>query len=267
MKTLIRTEFKRNFKSWLLWTSIVGGLAGLMLFLFPAFEDAFSKIEDLLSVYPPEFLEAFGIGEDGLDMSDIYGWFGVEGYLFVTLIGGSYAAIIGSSMLSKEEDDHTIEFLLAQPISRARVLFGKVIVILLYLLMMNAVISIILLFAFSVFGELDPVVWLLYSFAPILLQMIFASVALLISIFVTKSRKVMSIALGLSLGMYVIDLISKLTEEAAFLKYITPYEYINATTIVNEQRIEPLYLLLSFLIIAISLILTWRLYLKKDMAT
>lgn len=267
MKTLISTEFKRNFKSWLLWTSIVGGLAGLMLFLFPAFEDAFSKIEDLLSVYPPEFLEAFGIGEDGLDMSDIYGWYGVEGYLFVTLIGGSYAAIIGSSILSKEEDDHTVEFLLAQPISRTRVLFGKVVVIALYLLMMNIVLSIVLLVAFSVFGELRPLVWLLYSFAPMLLQMVFASIALLISIFVTKSRKVMSIALGLSLGMYVVDLISKLTEEAEFLKYVTPYEYINATTIVNEQKIDGLYLLLSFAIITLSLLLTWRLYLKKDMAT
>ncbi|MFP4178243.1 MAG: ABC transporter permease subunit [Acholeplasmataceae bacterium] len=267
MKTLIRTEFKRNFKSWVLWTAIIAGLAALMLFLFPAFEDAFAEIEDFLSIYPPEFLEAFGIGEGGLDMTDIYGWFGVEGYLFVTLIGGSYAAIIGSSMLSKEEDDHTIEFLLAQPISRSRILFGKFIVIALYLLMMNAVVSVVLLVAFSVFGELEPVIWLLYSFAPVLLQLVFASVALLISIFVTKSRRVMSIALGLSLGMYVVDLISKLTEEAEFLKYITPYEYVNATTIVKEQRIEPLYLFLSLVIIVVSLFLTWRLYRKKDIAT
>lgn len=264
MKTLIITEFKRNFKSWMLWTGIVAGLALLMLALYPAFKDAFSQLEELLSVYPQEFLEAFGMGEGGLDMADIYGWFGVEGYLFVTLIGGSYAAILGSSILSKEEDDKTIEFLLSQPISRTKVLFGKIIVVAMNLLLMNAVVSVILFFTFIIFGELNVVVWLLYSFAPFILQAVFASLSLLVSVFVIKSRKVISISLGLAIGMYVVDLISKLTEEAEFLKYITPYEYVNAVTIVNDQMVKPLYLFLSITIITVSILTTWQLYIRKD---
>ena len=265
MKTYIITEFKRNFKSLVLWTVIVAGLAGLMLLLFPAFEDAFSQLEDLLSIYPPEFLEIFGMGEGGLDMSNIYGWFGVEGYLFVTLIGGSYAAILGSSILSKEEEDKTIEFLLAHPISRTNILFGKIIVVAIDLLLMNLVVSIILLFVFSIYGELNVTIWLLYSFAPFLLQAVFASISLLASIFVTKSRRVISMSMGLVIGMYVVDIISKLTESAEFLKYVTPYEYINAVTIVKDEMIKPLYLLLTVSIVTVALLATWRLYLKKDM--
>lgn len=266
MKSLILIEFKRNLRSLILWTSIIAGLALMMLLMFPAFEDAFAQLEDLLSIYPPEFLEIFGMGEGGLDMSNIYGWFGVEGYLFVTLIGGSYAAILGSSILSKEEDEKTIEFLLSKPISRSQVLFGKSIVVVINLFLMNLVVSLFLLLAFSIFDELNVVVWLLFSFAPVLLQLFFASISLLISVFVTKSRTVISISLGLAIGMYVVMIISALTDEAEFLKYFTPYEYINARTIVAEQRIEPIYLLITLVVIVVTMFSTWMLYKKKDIA-
>lgn len=264
MKRLIVTEFKRNLKSLILWTSIVAGMAALMLLLYPAFKDAFSQLEELLSIYPEEFLEAFGMGEGGLDMSDFYGWFGVEGYLFVNLIGGSYAAILGGTILSKEEDDKTIEFLLSKPVSRDKILFGKGLVVAINLLLMNTLVGIVLLIAFTIYGDLNVPVWLLFSYAPFILQMIFASIAFFISIFITKSRKVLSIALGIVIGMYVIDLISKLTEEFEYLKYITPYEYINAVTIVNDQMIKPLYLLISVIIIALFYTGAWFFYRKKD---
>jgi ABC-2 type transport system permease protein len=264
MNNLIRTEFKRNSRSLILWTAIVSGLAGLMLFLFPAFKDAFDKVNDLLSVYPPEFLEIFGMGENGLDMTTIYGWFGIEGYLFVTLIGGSYAAILGSSILSKEEDEKTIEFLLTKPLSRTTILITKSIVIVLNLLIMNIVVGTFLLIAFSIFGTLDISIWLLYTFAPLLLQLFFASLSLLLSIFITKSRSVISMSLGLAIGMYVVDIISTLTDSAEFLKYITPYEYVNAVNIVNDHEVKLIYLIISMLVIIGSFLITWRLYSKKD---
>lgn len=264
MKKMIATEFKRNFRSLILWTSIVSGLVLLMLLLYPAFKDAFSQLEAFLSMYPEAFLEAFGMGEGGLDMTDFYGWFGVEGYLFVNLVGGSYAAILGGSILSKEEDDKTIEFLLSKPISRNRILFGKAMVVTLNLVILNTVVGIILLIAFTIYGDLNVPVWLLFSYAPLILQMIFASLSFFISVFVTKSRKVISIALGIVIGMYVIDLISKLTDKFSYFKYATPYEYVNAVMIVNDVTIKPLYLLISFLIIGLSLFGAWFFYRKKD---
>jgi ABC-2 type transport system permease protein len=122
----------------------------------------------------------------------------------------------------------------------------------------------VLLIAFTIYGDLNVPVWLLFSYAPFILQMIFASLSFFISVFIVKSRKVISIALGIVIGMYVIDLISKLTDEFEYLKYITPYEYINAVTIVNDETIKPLYLLISVLIIGISFISAWFFYRKKD---
>lgn len=264
MKKLIFVEFRRNLRSLILWAGIVAGTAALMLMLYPAFKDAFAEMEVLYTMFPPEFLEAFGMGEGGLDMSSFYGWFGVEGFLFVNLIGGSYAAILGGSILSKEEDDKTIEFLLSKPISRSKILFGKALVVLMNLLLMNILVGAVLLIAFMIYGDVNGMVWFLYSFAPLILQMIFASLSFLISVFVTKSRKVLSIALGIVIGTYVIDLISKLTDEFEFLKYMSPYEFINAVTIVNDEMLNPIYLIISVIIIGVSFALAWLFYRKKD---
>jgi ABC-2 type transport system permease protein len=266
MKALCLTEFKRNLKSLMLWTAIVSGLVLLMILLFPAFETAFADIEDFLSVYPPEFLEIFGMGEGGIDMATIDGWYGIEGYLFMTLIGGSYAAILGSSILSKEEDEKTIEFLLSEPVSRTQVFFSKALVVLTNIILMNIINGIVLLVAFLAFDAFDPVVWLLFTFAPVILQSFFAGIAMLSGIFITRARKVMSVSLGLSLGTYVLLLISKLTDEGEWLKYLTPYEYVNSVDIVTNKTIQPVYLLITLVVVASSVVLAWRLYLKKDIS-
>lgn len=64
--------------------------------------------------------------------------------------------------------------------------------------------------------------------------MIFVSIFFLISVFVIKLRRVLSIVLGFVIGMYVIDLISKLIDEFEYLKYILFYEFINVVSIVND---------------------------------
>lgn len=266
MMLLIKTEFKRNFKSLLLWTSIVAGLALMMLAMYPAFAKTMGDIEGLLEAYPSGFMDAFGMGEGGLQMTDPYGWYGIEGYLFVTLIGGSYAAILGSSILSKEEDDTTIEFLLSKPISRNHILIGKAAVVLANLLFLSIILGIVTLIAFALIGDLEADVWFLYIVGGLILQMIFASLAFVVSVFVTKSRKVISISLGLVMGMYAIDIVSNVSDNFEFLKYFTPFEYVNAVSISVDKKFDLLYMFISLMIILISGFITWFVYSKKDIS-
>lgn len=264
MKLLIKTEFKRNFRLFLLWAVIIIGLSLLMLSLYPTFQGSFGDIEAFLSSYPQGFLEAFGLGEGGLDMTTAYGWFGMEGYLFVVLLGGSYSAILGSSILSKEEDDKTIEFLLSKPISRNHILIGKGLVTVINLVLLNLILFITLLITFSIVDKVDFVTTVLLCLGGLILDLIFASISMAISIFVTKSRIIMSISVGVVIGLYFLDIIATLTEKLTFLKYLTPYEYVNAIDIINHNKIEPVYLLISIGIIIISGFVTWYFYNRKD---
>jgi ABC-2 type transport system permease protein len=182
----------------------------------------------------------------------------------VVLLGGSYAGVLGSTILSKEEDDQTIEFLLSKPISRNQILLGKGMVVLTNLFLLNLSLFVTLIIMFSIIGDVKIGVIALFSVGPFILQMIFASISFMMSVFMTKSRKVMSMALGLVVGLFFLDIIATVTDQLNFLKYFTPYEYVNAVAIVNEKTIEIAYLLISIGIIVISSFVTWYFYNRKD---
>lgn len=266
MKLLFKTEFKRNFKSLLLWSGIIIGLVVLMLSLYPVFQNSFSQMEDLMSIFPDGFLKVFGIGgADGLDISSAYGWYGMEGYLFVVLIGGSYAALLGSGILSKEEDDKTIEFLLSKPISRNHLLIGKGLVVFVNLLLLNITMFITLSITFLIIAPTYEFMTIfMISIGPLLLQVIFAAIAMLISLFVTKSRTVMSASMGLVMGLYFVEIIATLTDKLNFLKYFTVYEFVNNVSLINHHQIEPIYLLISAGMLLACSAGIWYFYNKKD---
>ena len=266
MKHFIHVEFKRQFKSLMLWTLIICGLSILMLSMYPAFKDSLSDLEAMLESFPAGFLEAFGLGEGGLDMSDPYGWYGMEGYLFVTLIGGCYAGLIGSTILSKEEDDQTVEFILSKPISRNQLLIGKSVVILINLVILNLVSFFTLIIWFLLISQIQWGTIILLVVGPLLLQLIFAYISLAISVFLTKSRQVMSVSLGLVIGLFFLDIIATLTDQFSFLKYFTPFEYVNAVDIINHHTIEFKYILISISLIGFSWFVTWYFYNKKDIS-
>lgn len=264
MKLLIKYEFKKNLRSLLLWGSIITLLSFMMLIIYPVFKESMSGIEEMFELLPKVFLDMFGLGEDGLNFTTAYGWYGIEGYLFVILIGGSYSGILGSSVLAKEEEDKTIEFLLSKPISRNQILFSKISVVVINLLLLNFV-----LFTTNIIGFLmiDEIKWLTLLFlmiGPLLLQLIFASISLMISVFVTKSRQIISISLGVVMGLYFVNIIATATDKLSFLKYFSPYEYFNAVDLIVNNQIQAVYLLLTFIIITISIFTTWYFYTRKD---
>lgn len=267
MKLLIIHELRQNFKSFLVWTSITVGMTIMMLSLFGAFGETLEHFEDVIRMYPEQFLNMFGLGPDGLNMADLYGWFGVEVYLFVTIMGGCYGAILGSSILSKEEDDKTIEFILSRPILRSHILLGKAIVVILYLMMLNLVYGFAIMILFMTLGELDVMVWVLLIIGPLILQIIFASIAFMISVFITKARLVMSISIGLVLGMYSLSLISEVSDNFEFLRYFTPFKYFNSYMIIVERTIYLEYIIISSVIIVATSFISYYVYCRKDITT
>ncbi|MBN2540732.1 MAG: ABC transporter permease [Bacilli bacterium] len=266
MKLLIKTEFKRNLRSWFLWSSIIIGLTILEITLFPAFKDSISNLIDMMSTFPDSFLELFGLNQGGLDLTTAYGWFGMEGYLFMLLIGGSYAGILGSGILSKEEDDKTIEFLLSKPISRNQVLLGKAIVVLINITLLNVILFGIMSFIFASITDYEFVTTLFICIGPFLLEIMFAAIAMFIGVFMTKSRSVMSTSLGLVMGLYFVEIIATVTNKLDFLKYFSPYEYVNAVSVVKDHSIKPLYLLIMLGVMLISAVGTWFFYNRKDIS-
>lgn len=257
-------ELVRNRKSFLIWTISLIALNGLMMMMFPTLAEQAEGFDEMLKSYPQGFIEAFGL--DRLSMGNILHYFGLESYLFVTLFGGMYAMILGSSILSKEESDKTIEFLLAKPVTRNTIVTSKVLCGLFYIFLLNLVFS---LTNFIMFEMVKPEdysmkIFVLLSIAPFLLQVLFASIGLLASVFIVKTKAIMPLSIGVVLGAYFISIASSLSEKLSSLKYFTPFRYFDAADLIHDEAISGLYLFITFSVMIITVGLTYLFYNKKN---
>src|SRR5665811_832568 len=71
----------------------------------------------------PAGLSSF-MGANIIDLQTAGGWFAIC-VLYLSVMLGVHAVLLGSGVIGKEENDKTIEFLFAKPVSRNRILFFK----------------------------------------------------------------------------------------------------------------------------------------------
>lgn len=257
-------EISSNKKSFFIWIVILI-LFNLMTFsVYPSFASEAENIEQLIKSYPEAFIKIFGV--DRLDITKILHFFGMEIYLFITLLGSIYSMILGSGIISKEEDDKTIEFLIAKPVSREKIVTSKALSVLSYILFFNVILFIADFGILEVFktNEFNIKLYILLSVSAFLLHLTFAALGLFISIFITKARVLMSVSLGIVIGTYFLGLASSLSERLNILKYVSPFKYVDATSIITSAKIDYKYLIIMGSIISISVIGTYLFYHRKD---
>lgn len=107
-----------------MWWSIgVVGFVLMNMLLYPSFKDQAVQLEKSFADLPPAAVQLFGGSTDffspvGFLNSQIF-------FIMLPLLLGALAISLGASLLAREEQDKTIEALLSRPISRTKLLAGK----------------------------------------------------------------------------------------------------------------------------------------------
>lgn len=261
---LFKRDFRRNFKSLLIWTLIMAGLMLMMLSIYPQFAKQQEALDQMINVLPEAMLKAFNM--DKLNMNTVLGYYAVECYIMITLVGSIYAAMLGSSILSKEESGKTIEFLLSKPITRTSIVSQKLLLVVTNLVIFNADIALVNLlgFSFSKNTGFDMKAFILLTIGPLLMHILFAFVAFMISSIIHKSRNTVSISLGLVFITYFLNLVASMSEKFDFLKYFSPFKYIDSADLIIDKAIKAEYLVIMIAVITVSAVVTYAVYHKKD---
>ncbi|MCA9349742.1 ABC transporter permease subunit [Candidatus Saccharibacteria bacterium] len=209
------------------------GLFSFAMMFAALFQDFAKDIDQLVATIPSGF-EAF-IGNMAA-ASTPPGWLAVELYgLFVPMILTIIGTGFGASAIGEEEDSGTLELLLASPISRSKILSGKVFAIMAQLgIVAGAVWSGIalgsLLFEFDI--SLNNVFQA--SLSGWLLGMSFGMATLAIQS-ITKSRsKALGIGSGIVATTYIANVVSKLVDYLGFIKYFSPFYYFDESYILHN---------------------------------
>ncbi|MGN1295748.1 MAG: ABC transporter permease subunit, partial [Bacilli bacterium] len=151
--TLIKHELNLNKISFIIWTSSIGLLMAICIFLYPSMKSQMENVNDMFSSMG-SFTSAFGM--DRLNFGTLVGFYAVECGNILGLGGALYASYSAINILSKEEKDKTSEFLLTHPISRKRIICEKLIALIIQITVLNIIVYLFSLCAIKISGEDIP---------------------------------------------------------------------------------------------------------------
>lgn len=257
--TILRHEMKRSRVSLGIWTAAIAFMLGICVLIYPEMAGQMTQVTDIFADMG-SFTAAFGM--DQVNFGEFLGYFCVECGNVLGLGGALFAAVTGVTMLAKEEKDHTAEFLLTHPVSRRRIITEKLLAVLAQVLILNLAVAAVTVGGTLAIGEqVGKALWLLFL-AYFLLQVEIALITFGISAFLRSGG--MAVGLGLAFGFYFLNILANLTEEAAFLKYITPFGYTDGGQIVKELALEGEYLAVGAGLSLVAIWVAYRKYQKKD---
>lgn len=258
--TLIKHELKQGGLSLLIWTLSIAFLMLVCIMLYPEMKSDMDEVSDLFASMG-SFTAAFGM--DQVSFGTLEGFYAVECGNILGLGGAFFAAFCGTSMLSKEEKEHTAEFLLTHPVSRARIAADKLAALLLQIVILNAVNLAVSMAAVAWIGEgMMGKELLLLHLAYFLLQVELAGICFGISAFLRRGS--MGIGLGTAAILYFLNLIANISDQAEFLKYITPFGYAEGTDIVADAGLDVGLVALGMTFGILGIAAAFRQYCRKD---
>lgn len=262
MKPIIKWTFWQRRWSLLWWSIGVFGLIFINMVFYPTFKDQAAELQKSFDSLPEAAVQLFGGSTDffspvGFLNSQIF-------FLMLPLLLGIFAIGLGNSLIGKEEQDHTIETILAKPVSRKSLFIAKGIVGLGCLSFITLVgLLTTLITAKVVEIEVSLLNISIATLACFLLVLSFGSVSFVLAATGKARGASISIATLVALGGY---LISSLSGTVSWLKgpsRLLPFNYYQPEPILRgNTNWWNLLILLSVSIVLISI--AWLSFRARD---
>lgn len=262
--TLFAREIKGNLKSFVTWTVCIVAMLGVFMAIYPSFAVQGDSLNQMLSGFSPELLKMFSF--DNLEFSrsmDYYAYM----FQYMLLAVMIQFMILGSSLVSREEDSGTINFLYAKPLSRRSIVATKFMAGLTYaavFFVLYTATACVTLAAVDT-AALDFGMVLLFSFALLLGQLMMMGIGMLLSMFVTRTRTLMSVSIGVVLGLYLLSMLVNIKEDLSGLKYVTPFQFFEPRAMLHSGSIEWSYIVISAGVALAGLVLSLVIYNRRDL--
>ncbi len=256
-------ELKANFKSLLIWSVMVALLVITGAAKFTAYYNDPSMLA-VLNAFPKAVIDAMEL--NAFNLTTVNGFYGIM-MVYYALMGGIAAAMWASDSISKEERDKTVEFSLVLPVSRARVVTAKLLAAL-----VNCVVFVLVTWGMSLAAaqQFHPDQTFAHFLAlemvgMFFIELIFLALGLLLGCAMKQYKLAGSTAVWIILTAYFLSVFSGLQANLDFLKYFSPFKYFDAAAMLRTGKLDPMYVLLSLVIVAVCVLAAYWVYDKRDL--
>lgn len=227
---LLKTELKSNYKIFLLFLGIITLYAGVITAMYDP--DLGAGINELMESMPQLF-SAFGMGNPGTTLIGF-----LINYLYgfiLVLVPFLYALIMCYKLVAKYIERGSMAYLLNTHYSRVQIIRTQFFALLLgiFLLVLYAAVLIIICSQILFGGELAIPKFLFLNLGLFLLELFLASLCFLFACIFDELKFSVGLGAGLILVFFLLQMLSQVSEDIEFLKYLTPL-----TLFIPEQLVE-----------------------------
>lgn len=257
-------EMKSYRKSLVFWSIGIFLMVASGMVKYESLASSGQHMNEMLAGMPKSMLAVLGIGD--FDISTATGYYGLL-FIYLLLMATIHAAMLGATIIAKEERDKTSEFLFVKPVSRNRVITAKLLAAFLNILILNLVtfVSSVGLVGKYSNGEVVTKDIAITMAGMFILQLLFMVIGSSLAAVKKKSKSAASLATGVLLLTYVISVAIDLNEKIEGLKYLTPFKYFEAKNVMFGGGFEFIFVLLSGILIAVLTAATFLFFKKRDL--
>lgn len=260
---LFLKELKDNKKSFIFWSLGVAGffLAGLSK--YQGYASSGISIDDMFRDLPAAFGALFGLGS--LDLNSIIGFYVII-VIYIAIMLGVNAVLLGANIFSKEETEKTAEFLFTKPISRSKIFMSKFLAALTLSVSLNFVSIILGIIIVNMFNNGASITKYILFLAPgvLLIQIMFLMVGILCAVIMKNSKRAGMVSASVLTGTFILSSFLDITGKYKFLIYLTPFKYFDAKELYLDNSYNISFLLISILFIILATIISKRYFTQKD---
>lgn len=270
---ILKVEFQKISKGLITWTISLSAILAMYIMFFPSMKDAgFSELANAkINMMPEAIKTAFGLN----NMPDLSVYTEYLAYILQYIILGVsvYALILGTKSLVSEEQDKTIEFQMANPISRKELVTYKMIAGFIAVTVLMISILAVSLIGGSLYAKteyfMQTATIVKMSIIP---AYVYLFVGFLFSSVLRKSIATPGTSLGIFFGTYIIGIMAGVIDKIKWLKYVSPSNYVISSDILKSNLVDPAKgnfnmtgIYIGIVLAIVSIIATYVVYNKKDM--
>ena len=264
-RNLLLKELRMNFFSLILWMLAITLLISLTMSVYRTFMENQTKVMGMMSLVPKGALQFKGIS-DFNDLLSVLGFYAVNNIIYMMVLGSIFAIVLSSNILLKEEYHKTAEYLLTRPLSRKEVFFSKLTVVMLYVLVLNLITALAGFICMELVktSPFSIKAFLILSFYTLLLNILFGTLGFFLSTLVKRPKPITTLCIGLVLVLYFIYTLSKITESASLIGYLSPFKYVGLDVISSSYRLDVWNVLYFSGLSLLFIVMSYRVYSRKD---
>lgn len=205
------------------WTAGIGIYGLLMAFFYPSMVGLGDMTDEFIAMFPEAI---FGFFENLYIIGTPMGYLDVYYFSYLHLVIGILAVSAGAGLLAGDEERGILDLVLAHPVSRTGLFFGRLLGLAAALVLILTVSWLTWVLPAGTVGlELGPLELLLPFLTLLAVLLLFAAIALFLSMFLPAARSAGMVTGALLVGNYLLLGLANIDERLEAVSSYTPLHY------------------------------------------